>query len=561
MRVDEALGEELRRLGTQVIFSVPASETMRIIAAATARGIEHLSARHEQAAVGMADGYHRMSGRVGVVLLGRGAGLTNGVNALVTARKADSGVLVIAGELDGRLAADPVAASRHVMAVKTIDQTGFLKSIGVDAVTLSDPTTAVEELGAAMARATGGRTVAVLLRADVAAADASDAVPSADPASMALPGPNPQAADPAQVALIVDHLAEGGAARPVVLAGRGAVVSGAEPSLTRLADRIGALLGSTLLARPLFTDDPYAIGVVGTMATPATAQLVADSDLVIAFGASLNLYTTFGGDLVRRARIVQVDSDPTAIGAHVEVDLGLVGDARLVADQILAGLDGRGVRLDGYRRAVFADAVATARSPEPMRDEGRDGALDPRLLCRQLDELLPRDRTVVVDNGAHMSFTTRYLRVAEPGALLMTSSYGSVGAAQGVALGAAAARRDRPTVLAIGDGGFMMTLADLDTAVRHRLPIVYVVMDDGAFAAEVHHLRAAGLPDDLARYANPSLADVARAIGARSLTVRSWADLAAVPELVEALEGPVVIDCHTSLDVRGGHVDLIMRAR
>jgi thiamine pyrophosphate-dependent acetolactate synthase large subunit-like protein len=556
--VYEAIAERLSDLGVRALFGLPASETMRLGVAAEQLGIPHYAARHEQVAVGMADGYARSTGGVGVVLTGRGPGLTNGVNAMITAAKASTPLLVIAGETTAALAGDPVAASRHIMSVKTIDQAAFLRSFGVIPVVLDSAASALSDFTAAYELAASGSAVAVLIRGDVAVSQAGH-----QPSCVELPKPNtkdgvaPAAEDIGLLTALLDET--WAVRRPVVLAGRGVLDGDAAIDLVRIADAIGAVLGTTLTAKSLFAGHPFDIGVIGMLSTPIASDLVIRSDLVLAFGASLNQYTSYGGDLFRSTKIVQVDARDDAIGKFQSVDLGIVADAGLTAALLADDLKNREHSSPGYRTPELAAEIAGFRFGDTFSDEGAPGALDPRFLALALQELLPKEKVVVFDNGAHISIAAKYLSTSDPGSFLLTHDYGSVGSGMGIALGAAVARKGETVLLAIGDGGFMMTASDIETASRYRLPVVVAVFNDGALAAEAHQLRMAGLPDGFARFGAPRLDDVARSLGGVGIRVESYADLEGIGDQVAALDGPLVLDCRTTMDVRGDHVELVNR--
>jgi acetolactate synthase I/II/III large subunit len=556
--VFEALAQRLCELGVQALFGLPASETMRLGVAAERLGIPHYAARHEQVAVGMADGYARSTGEVGVVLTGRGPGLTNGVNAMITAAKASTPLLVVAGETTAALATDPVAASKHIMSVKTIDQASFLRSFGVVPVVLDAAASAAADFTAAYELARAGNAVAVLIREEVAVSEGGD-----EPARVELPKPiaKDRVAPPAEdIGLLTALLEESWAVkRPVVIAGRGALDANAAADLVRIADSIGAVLGTTLTAKSLFAGHPFDMGVIGMLSTPIASDLVIRSDLVLAFGASLNQYTSYAGDLFRSTKIVQVDERDEAIGRFQPVDLGIVADVGLTAATLADELKNRQHFASGYRTSKLAADIAGFRFEDTFNNEGEPGALDPRLLALALEEVLPRKKVVVFDNGAHISIAAKYLSTSESGSFLLTHDYGSVGSGMGIALGAAVGRGGQTVLLAIGDGGFMLTAADIETAARYRLPVVVAVFNDGGLAAEAHQLRMAGLPDGFARFETPRLDEVARSLGGSGVRVESFADLEGIAERVAVLDGPLVLDCRTTMDVRGDHVEFVNR--
>jgi len=298
------------------------------------------------------------------------------------------------------------------------------------------------------------------------------------------------------------------------------------------------------------------IGIVGTFSSFVAGELAVDADLIIAFGASLNENTTYGGTLFGKTRVVHIDVDRGAWNRYAESELFVQGDAKSVASMIVDELDRRGHAAPGYRAFGAAQRIAEYR--DEFKDVSEPGAIDPRTLMRALNTAIPKVRNVVIDPGHHFSFDVPYIEVEEPGAFLAPLEYGAVGSGMGPAIGMAIARPDSLTVLTTGDGALMMTLGDLDTAVRYKLPIVVIVNDDGGFGSEVQYLRVNNLPDELALYDNPSFAAVGRALGADALTFENVEELDDLSELREKLAemvGPLVIDCKTSREVKGEWVD------
>jgi acetolactate synthase I/II/III large subunit len=424
----------------------------------------------------------------------------------------------------------------------------------VSHVTLRSPSSAVGELAACFDRARRGGVVTVNLPSDVL-----ESAPAMDPG----PAPAIGAARPAgpsdeDIDLVADLLGESWAARhPVILAGHGAVMSGARAELGRLGELTGSLLATTLIANSYFRSDPYNIGVVGTMATPVGSELVSQADLVLAFGASLNPYTTFRGDLLRGARVVHFDTDPEAAGRYHPAEVSVLGDARLSAAALVKELERRGHAAEGYRTREVAERIAGFRLESTVVDRGDSSGLDPRMVMVGLDRILPRERTLVIDGGHHFEFSAAYMAVPDPHAFIFANEYFSIGCGLAAALGAAVARPERLTVLDVGDGGLMMNLGDVDTAVRYHLPMVIIVTNDGGFGSEIHYLQVNGLPDATARYQNPSFAAIARGLGAKGLTIDSLDQLDQVREAIKDLDGPLVLDCKVSAEVRANWVDFL----
>ncbi len=488
-------------------------------------------------------------------MIGRGPALTNALNPLITAAKAGSRVLVLIGETP----LDPgrAKAAKAERMGKYIDQVGLLESAAVLNVVLRDPSTVAQELEAALDRVEAGQVIVVSLPTDIL--DATIGAEQQRQSSRA--SAERQAPAPEDIAQVADLLQESWAAeRPLVLAGAGAVAAAAHDELVELGELTGALLATTLAASSYFRNDPYNIGFLGTMSTAVGSELASQADLVLAFGASLNPYTTYRGDLLRKARVIHFDSNGAAVGRYLPADLAIIGDARLSARALVDELKRRGVRSTGYRREGVQERIREFRREADPAPAVRADGLDPRTVLQRLDAILPRERTVVVDGGHHFEFSVANLDVPDPSGFVFANEYFSVACGLAAALGAAVARPERLTVLVIGDGGFMMNLGDLDTAVRYRMPMVVVVLDDGGFGSEMHYLRVNNLPDDAARYANPSFAAIAKGMGARAVSVVALDDLDRVAAELQRLEGPLVLDCKVASSVRAEWVDFLFTA-
>jgi thiamine pyrophosphate-dependent acetolactate synthase large subunit-like protein len=179
----------------------------------------------------------------------------------------------------------------------------------------------------------------------------------------------------------------------------------------------------------------------------------------------------------------------------------------------------------------------------PYRDEGTDTEIDPRTLTIALDDLLPAERTVAVDSGNFMGYPSAFLEVPDAEAFVFTQAFQSIGLGLASAVGAAVARPDRLTVAAAGDGGLLMGVSELETAVRLGLDLIVVVYDDEAYGAEVHHFGPDGFGLDHVRFPPADIASIGRGFGCDAVTVRDPVDLAAVAAWVRAPRSrPLIVD-------------------
>ncbi len=297
--------------------------------------------------------------------------------------------------------------------------------------------------------------------------------------------------------------------------------------LERLAERTGALLATSAVAKGLFAGNPWSLDVSGGFASPAAAELIEASDLVVGWGCALNMWTTRQGALVGPgATVVQVDLDPEAFGRQRPVDLEVHGDVAEVADEV-AHLVGarRGRRSDALRQRIAAEV----RWRDVAYDDvSTDSEIDPRTATILLDDVLPSERVVSVDSGNFMGYPSMFLSVPDELGFCFTQAYQSVGLGLSTAIGAALAQPARLPVAALGDGGALMGISELETVVRLGIPMVVLVYNDAAYGAEVHHFGPDGDDLSLVRFPPTDLAAIARGYGFDAVTVRSPADIETV---------------------------------
>ncbi|HEX4253016.1 MAG TPA: thiamine pyrophosphate-binding protein [Pseudonocardia sp.] len=536
--VARLVGRTLAGLGVGHAFGVVGSGNFEVTAALRAAGVPYVATRHEGGAATMADAFARMSGQVAVLSTHQGCGYTNALTGIAEAAKSRTPLLVVTAD----------TAGAAVLSNFRVDQTALATAVGAVAERVHSPASAVADTVRAYRTAVQERRTVVLnLPLDVQAAPAPDTVGHRDPVAG---GPALVRPDPASIEALAELIAA--AERPVFVAGRGA--RAAAGPLRELADRCGALLATSAVAHGLFHDHPWALGISGGFATPLAVELISGADLVVGWGCALNMWTMRHGSLIgRSAKVAQVDLDQAALGQHRPIDLGVCGDVGQTAAEVTALLASatRGGRT-GYRD----DAVATRIAGEgrwnhvPHADLSTPDRIDPRTLSRLLDELLPRERILAVDSGNFMGYPSAYLSVPDEFGFCFTQAFQSIGLGLASAIGAALARPDRLPVAALGDGGFQMSVAELDTAVRLRLPLVVVVYNDAGYGAEVHHFTDASEADlDTVRFPDTDLAAVGAGFGCSGLTVRTADDLAGLTKWLDGpRDAPLVIDAKLADD-------------
>jgi thiamine pyrophosphate-dependent acetolactate synthase large subunit-like protein len=531
VNVAEAVGRALAGLGAQHVFGVLGSGNFVVTNALVEHGAAFLAARHEGGAISMADGYARVSGRVGVCSVHQGPGLTNAMTGLTEAAKSRTPLVV--------LAADTAASA--IRSNFRIEQDNLVRSVGAVPERLHGPASAVADAARAWCRAEiERRPVVLMLPLDVQAAASLH-----DGRDLPAP-PILHPVRPSQAAVVAAADALERARRPLIIAGRGAVLANAREPVERLGDMLGALLATSANGNGLFAGNMWSLGISGGFASPAALELIAQAEVVLSVGAGLNMWTTRHGRLVSpSATIIQIDHEADAIGAHHRVDVAVVGDAGEAVVALVQELEGRlspqpsprgrgsggagNEGLPGWRMLEVAERIrAGTWKATPYEDASTDTQIDPRTLSAALDDLLPDDRTLAVDSGHFMGYPPMYLRVPDAQGFVFTQAFQAIGLGLGSAIGAAVARPDRLTVAALGDGGAMMALPELETVARLGLRMLIVVYNDAAYGAEVHHFGPMGHPVDLVQFPDVDFAALARAAGLEGATIRRRQDLEVV---------------------------------
>jgi acetolactate synthase I/II/III large subunit len=543
MYVHEVVARTLADHGVDTVFGVLGDANLYLMDSfQRAAGGRYVAFANELGAVLAANGYAQAGARLGVATVTSGPGLTNTVTGLVEGVRGHTPVLVIAG--------DTAAVDREN--VQHLAQRELVAAAGAGFVQVRSPGTVAEDLAVAVRRAVlEQRPVVAGVPADFHWQEAE--CPPARPKFVA-----PQAVAPDPSALDEAAGAIAGANRPLVLAGRGATGPAARAALVRLAGRIGAPLGTTLPAKDLFRGEPHDLGIIGTLANDVALELTGQADCVIAFGAGLNKWTTADGSLLAKKRLVHVDLDRAAISRWAPADVGVVGDAAVVAETLAARLGEADLPASGFASDGLARRLASW--PE-YADRGTGHALDIRTALIRLDAAFPADRTLAFDGGWWGQFGFNLVHVPHPSACVHTSHFGSIGLGLGSAIGAALAVPDRPTLLVTGDGGFMLGgLAEFHTAVRLGLRLVVAVLNDGGYEAERVHLRGRGLDPALASFDWPDFAAVATSLGGRGHRIRTLDELDQALDDIAEPDRPVLLDIAVTQPPPGGGA-LIGRSR
>lgn len=528
MKVYEQVAGLLSRLSVDTMFGLLGDANMYVCSAFEVAGGRLVRSSHEAGAVSMADTYARMTGRFGVAAVTHGPGFTNALTPLVEAARFPSPVLLITG--------DTPAEATHM---QRLDIAALCASVGVahekvqraDSVT-RDVMRAVHRLASTNAPVVLNVPLSLGLSEATATEDAPIAMPSWTP-------PAPAVDDDALDAAL--GLAAS-AARPVIVAGRGVADGDAESSVLELADVLGAGVFTSGLGVGLFTGHPRHLGIMGSIGHDEATQILMDSDCVIAVGTSLNKYTSFGGELLDGKSLIHIDRDPVKLGWFVTPTCAVAGDARAVTELMADSIrEGQLPEKKQWKQRCQDASAAMARWTPPDDRTGAD-TVDIRVATQGLNAVLPRNCAIVSDVGRFIAGSWPYISKATPGKFTAMTGFGSIGLGLAGGIGAALSGVSDVTLVLAGDGGFMMNVSELATAVRERLPLVIAVYNDGAYGAEYQKLLNQGFSAHHSYNEWPDVARTAEGMGCRALTIRKPEDFEAAGAEIARLSGPLVLD-------------------
>jgi acetolactate synthase-1/2/3 large subunit len=519
----EAIYESLRALGVEHIFGIVSVHNIPIYdAVLRGGGITPISVRHEQGAVHAADGYARATGRLGVAITSTGPGAANAMPGLFEAGFASSRVLMITGQIEsgfyGKGKGFLHEAERQVDMLRAVcrrvESVRRTEEIGETVVRVArDVSTGRPQPGA----------VEIPIDLQYAAADVD--IPLVE----SWPRVRPQEG---AIAAAATALRE--AERPVIWAGGGVITAGAAAELRRLAEVLNAPVFTSVNGRGAIPEDhPLAMGPL--TADPRLEEVLTEADVVFAVGTRFQGQATRNWTLKLPGTLVHLDADPAVIGRSYPAAVPVVGDARLGLAGILRGLDGARAKPEFAERARQTRDAARAAI---RADIGPDYAA----IMDAMRELLPRDAVIVRDATvpAYL-WGNRLLPIYEPHTSIHPTS-AAIGPGLSLAIGAAIGS-GRKTALIQGDGGFMLSIGELATAVQHKVPVIVCVFNDRGYGvlrriqARMFEGRQTGV--DLA---TPDFAMVARGMGMQGETVKGVEQFREAFARAVAADGPVLLD-------------------
>jgi acetolactate synthase I/II/III large subunit len=463
----EILCESLTRLGVRHIFGYPGGAILPVYDALGKSKLHHILVRHEQGATHMADGYARASGGIGVAMATSGPGATNMVTGIATAMLDSSPVVCITGQVSSKLLGSD--------AFQEIDITGITMPITKHNVVVSRAQDVARTVREAFIIANSGRPGPVLVDITKDAQQASCefdwevSVPRLPLKRVR----NNHDQDEFDRAIQLLNTAK----RPLILAGRGIILSGATRTFAEFVRTCNVPVAMTLLGIGCFpASDPLNLGMMGMHGEAWVNHAIQESDLLIAVGMRFDDRVT--GDLrtyAKGARKIHIEIDRAEINKNVKVDAALIGDARETLEKLIPHIENR-------QHSTWVAHIKELKGDSAVRDIQSlpdSGHLYAAHVINDLWKETRGEAIVVTDVGQHQMWEAQYYHHNQPHTLITSGGLGTMGFALPAAIGAKFAKPDCEVWVVVGDGGFQMTMSELATIVQEKTNLKIAIINNG----------------------------------------------------------------------------------
>nr|WP_244083328.1 biosynthetic-type acetolactate synthase large subunit [Desulforhabdus sp. TSK] len=534
MTVAEALIRCLENEKVEVVFGYPGGAMLPVYDALYhSTKIKHVLVRHEQGAVHAADGYARVTKRVGVCMATSGPGATNLVTGIANAYMDSIPVVIFTGQV--------ATALIGTDAFQEVDITGITMPITKHNYLVKDPHKFPAIVRNAFHIAATGRPGPVLIDIPRDIADAK--IDFKYPKTVHLRGYKPTyRGHPNKIQEIARLIKE--SKRPLIYAGGGILSSNAEQELLQLAETISAPVTNTFMGLASFPGNhPLFLGMLGLHGTRYANLAVTECDLLIGIGARFDDRVTMNiNAFAPNATVIHIDIDPAEIGKIVATHVPLVGDVKTILAALLP-------LLEPTDRSEWAARIADLKEQFPLTYI-RDGRLKPQFVIEQLCAQTHGEALVVTDVGQHQMWVAQYYRFQRPGTLVSSGGLGTMGFGLPAAVGSQMGRPQQQTILVTGDGSFQMTMQELGTMMEQGLPIKIFILNNSVLGM-VRQIQEFYYQ---ARYMavnfkfHPDFAALARAYSIPGYTVQTEEELQKVLPEVLATPGPALVNCLTPAD-------------
>ncbi len=524
MKGAQILVEALQREGVEYIFGYPGGAVLPTFDVLYDAPIKFILTRHEQGAAHAADGYARATGKVGVCIATSGPGATNLVTGIATAYMDSIPLVAITGQVKTTLIGND--------AFQEADVTGITRPITKHNYLVKSAEELPRVIKEAFYIASTGRPGPVLidLPVDVQIQEAEFEWPE----GVDLPGykviTHPHPAQIKQAALMIAQ-----AKRPVLYVGGGVVTASAAEEVRELAHRCQIPVTTTLMALGVFpTDDPLSLGMLGMHGTGYANHAVMEADLIIAVGARFDDRVTGRLDtFAPYAKVIHIDIDPSSISKNIPVDLEIVGDAKVVLQELLKVVEKPDT-------SAWLEQIEEWKKKFPLRYKDDPNVIKPQYVVEKLSELTNGEAIITTEVGQNQMWAAQYYRYKYPRQFISSGGLGTMGFGLPAAIGAKVGRPDKVVIDIAGDGSIQMNIQELMTAVENGIDVKVAILNNSYLGMvrqwqELFYKR---------RYSatpirSPDFVKLAEAYGAKGLRIIRKEDV--VPAIKEALETPGVV--------------------
>ena len=538
----EIVWEMLKREGVEIVFGIPGGAIMDTYHPRRDYGTHHVLVRHEQSAAHAADGYARTSGRVGVAMATSGPGATNLVTGIATAMMDSSPIVCITGQVRTSLLGTD--------AFQEADITGITLPITKHNYLVTD----IEELAGtihdAFAIARSGRPGPVLvdLPVDVQKAETDFSAPSGTTTLTARTCPSP---DPSAVERAIELVRR--AHRPVVLAGRGVLLSGAVADLAAFAEKLSTPVAVTLLGKGAFSPShPYYVGMMGMHGHAAANHAIQEADLLIALGMRFDDRVTGNpSSYALQARKIHIDIDASELDKVIATDVAIHGDLRPLLEEIT-------LRCQPTDHEDWIRRIDTWRDESKAHDALHQTPAEELPAPHVVNEIYKAtsgQAVIVTDVGQHQMWAAQYYATGLASSFLTPGGLGTMGFGLPAAIGAQFARPQDEVWAIVGDGGFQMSLHELATLVQEDLPVRIAVINNRSLGMvrqwqTLFYDRRYEATDLL----NPDFVKLAEAYGIQAYRAADLDEARSAISRARRVQGPVLVEFEVARDGELSHV-------